>query len=159
MVQDKISAYRAELTTILKPSIYLSVAAGVLLFIALLVKESFEINQKMIEASLIVSGTLSVFNLLLIGLCTYFYKITIYKDGLSSYNPWEFFKCYQMNWSDMKELRLKSVFGYKYYYLCSSDQLQCLWVPYDIKNKKAFYSDLLGVVNQDNILIKNIKIT
>ncbi len=105
----------------------------------------------MIEAASILTVALFIFGLFLIGVCTYFYKITIFKEGLSSYNPWESFKCYHMKWVDMKYLSIRSVLGYKYYYIISSDRQECLWVPCNIKNKKQFTKDLQPLINGDHI--------
>ena len=157
--KGKISVYRAELTEAIKPSIFISISTAVAFFLAIFLKEGFEIDQKMIEASILLGVTLLVICLLLIGACTYFYKITIFKDGLSSYNPWESFKCYFMGWESIENCRLRNIFGYKYYYLYSADQRECLWIPYNIKNKEKFYHDLLKVNKHNHIFVTNIKTT
>ncbi len=148
--------YRAKLKSSIKPSIYIPIGTGVIFFLAIFIKDDLKFDHKMVEATFALMAVSFIFLLLLIGVCTYFYKITIYKDGLSSYNPWESFKCYHMKWVDMKYLTIKSVFGYKYYYITSSDQKECLWVPCNIKNKEQFIKDVQSLISEDHVLLKHI---
>ncbi len=148
--------YRAEITASIKPAAYCSLAAGILFLFLVFIKDGVQIEYKLLEATSILISTLFIFLIGLIGGITYFYKITISKDGLSSYNPWETFKCYHMKWSDMEHIKIRYVFGYKYYYIWSSRLQEDLWVPYHIKNKKQFYNKLLKVAGEENILIKTI---
>ena len=67
--------YKAKLSSVLKPSIYLSTSVGFVFFLAILVKEEFQIEQKIIEASLMLSAVTLIFTLLIIGTATYFYKL------------------------------------------------------------------------------------
>lgn len=151
-----VSKYRAELKSVIKPSFYLSLGMGLPFLAATFIKEDFNIDPKMIQVASISTLFSFIFCLILMGVCTFFYKITIYKGGLSSYNPWENFRCYHMEWADMKYLIIKNVLGCKYYYIISSDQQECLWVPCNIKNKKQFINDLKPLINDNHILIQHI---
>jgi hypothetical protein len=154
-----VSIYRAKLISIIKPSVYLSIGTGILLFVAIFITEDFQFDVKMLEMATILSAVLFIFGLLWIGVCTFFYKITINKDGLSSYNPWESFKCYHMKWVDMEYLTIKSVLGYKYYHITSQDQQESLWVPCNIKHKGQFIIDLRTLIKDNHVLMQHIKIT
>ncbi len=151
-----IAEYRAKLESSIKPSIYIPIGAGVVFFLVIFIKDDLKLDHKMVEATFALMAISFIFCFLLIGVCTYFYKITLYNDGLSSYNPWESFKCYHMKWIDMKYLTIKSVFGYKYYYITSSDQKKYLWVPCNIKNKEQFIKDVQSLINKDHVLLKYI---
>ncbi len=61
-----ISVYRAKLKSIVIPSAYLAVGTGILFFLAILIKEGFRIDQKMIEAFLILTVVSFLFDLFLI---------------------------------------------------------------------------------------------
>lgn len=149
--------YRAELSASIKPAVYCSLVTGIIFFSFVLIKERFQLEQRLFQATLILVGTLIIFLLGLIAGITYFYKITISKNGLSSFNPWETFKCYHMDWCEMEKIKLRGVFGYKYYYIWSSTLQKDLWVPYQIKNKKGFFESCKKYAGEYNLIIKTMK--
>lgn len=100
--------YRAEITSSIKPALYCSLAFGILFFLFVFFKDGAQIEYKLLKATSILIMTLFIFLLGLIGGITYFYKIAISKEGLSSYNPWETFKCYHMKWSDMEHIKIRN---------------------------------------------------
>lgn len=149
--------YRAEFAASVKPAIYCSLVTGIVFFSIVFLKEGFRFEQRLLQATFILTATLIVFLLVLIAGITYFYKITISKNGLSSFNPWESFKCYHMNWNEMEHIKPRSVFGYKYYYIWSSTRQKDLWLPYQIKNKKGFIESCKKYIDDNNLIIKTIK--
>jgi uncharacterized membrane protein len=152
-----IEIYRAEFAASIKPAVYCSLVTGIIFFSFVFIKEGFQLEQRLLQATFILVGTLIFFLLGLIAGITYFYKITISKNGLSSYNPWETFKCYHMDWSEMEDIKLRSVFGYKYYYIWSSTLQKDLWLPYQIKNKKAFLESCRKHAGDNSLIIKTTK--
>lgn len=153
----EIEIYRAEFAASIKPAVYCSLVTGIIFFSFLFIKEGFQFEERLLQATLILVGTLIIFLLGLIAGITYFYKITISKNGLSSFNPWETFKCYHMDWDEMENIKLRSVFGYKYYYIWSSTFQKDLWLPYQIKNKKDFFESCRKYAGENNLIIKATK--
>lgn len=140
-----------------KPAINCSLIAGMVFISFVFIKEGFQFEARLVQATFILAATLLIFLLLLIAEITYFYTITISKNGLSSSNPYETFKCYYMDWSEMENIKLRSVFGYKYYYIWSSTLQKDLWLPYHIKNKRRFVENCKKYAGENNLIIKTIK--
>ncbi len=56
-----VSKYRAKLNSVIKPSGYLSMGTGILFLTAILIKEDFQIDPKMIEVALLLVAGLFIF--------------------------------------------------------------------------------------------------
>jgi hypothetical protein len=138
VLENKIKAFRAKVTAIFRPTITICLLAGLLFISALILKEDFKYDVKMLEAFLILEVVFIPFIGLLLLAATFDYKITVYEDGISSYDPFGTRKCDFMSWDVMKKLRIRSVFGYRYYFIESDDSNERLWIPKNIKNKAEF---------------------
>lgn len=149
--------FRANTLESLKPATYCSLLSGLCFFLLICIKEKFHITLKVMEVSLILAVIQFAFIFFLITAITYFYKITITKSGVSSYNPWKSFKCYHMQWNHMEHIKLRSILGYRYYYIWSETEQKDIWVPYQIKNKNNFVTEILRFTGEKNILLKTIK--
>lgn len=149
--------YRAEFAASTKPAIYCSLVAGLIFLSLVFFKDGFRFEQKLLQATLILVATSIIFLFALIAGITFFYKISVTRNGLSSFNPWETFKCYHMDWDEMENIKVRSVFGYKYYYIWSSTLQKDLWLPYQIKNKMKFAESCEKYAGENNIFIKSIK--
>jgi hypothetical protein len=137
-MEVKIQSFRAEVTAIFLPSTKACLVAGFILFAAISVKDEFSNINKVFEAILMCESVIFPVTLLLMLVATFGYKITVYSDGISSYDPFGTFKCDFMTWSSMKRLRHRNIFGYEYYFVQSENYKERLWIPFKIKNKKSF---------------------
>ncbi len=151
-----ISKYRGELKSIIRPMFNICFWGGLFFFIAIFLADKFIFDMKMVEAVLIIESVLIPFIAVIIGVCTLAYKITLFSDGISSYDPWGSMKCDFMQYSDMENIKIKSVFGYKYYFIHSEDYSKTLWIPFNIKRKDSFIKTLESVVNSKHVLLKGL---
>jgi len=138
MMENKIRAFRAKVTAIFSPTIVTCLLVGGLLIFAILVKESFNFSVKMLEVFLIFEAVLIPFIGLILLAITFDYKITVYKDGISSFDPFGNRKCDFMLWGRMNKIRTRNILGYRYLFIESNDYSETLWIPSNIKKKHEF---------------------
>jgi hypothetical protein len=133
-----ISKYRGELKSIIRPAFIISYWTGLIFFAVIFLKDNFIFDMKMLKATIVLESILILFIAIFIRSCTLVYKITVFRDEISSYDPWGSLKCYFMKYSDMTHIKIKSVFGYKYYFISSENNSKTLWIPFNVNNKDRF---------------------
>jgi len=151
-MQQKIRQYRAEVGAILLPTINFCLVAGIILFAAIAYKDQLENPRKVLEATLIFESVNIPFILLLMLGATFDYKIIIYSDGISSYDPFGTRKCDFMLWTSMNRVSRKGIIGYQYYLVENNVTGERLWIPYKIKNKEDFARVLNTQAGAANVL-------
>jgi len=119
-------------------------------------KENFKYNPKIFEAILIGEGVLIpiIGTILLVAIFTN--KISVFNDGISSYDPYRNGQHDFMNWSNMHSIRIRSVFGYKYYFIQSEDLREQLWIPNKIKHKDKFIELIRSLTDSNHVLTSEL---
>lgn len=158
-MEDKIFQSRAEVKAIISPVVTVSICTGVIFFAAIFFKNNLAFDLKMLKATIILLSVLIPFITLILSWATFINKVKVFKDGISSYNPYEALKSEFLIWSEMQSICIKSVLGYKYYFLWSNDSGKQLWIPYMIKNKEHFKSTVLSQLDSNHIFAKELNKT
>ena len=155
-MQGIISKYRGELRSIVRPTFNISFWAGLIFFAAIFLKDGLVFDRKMLQATLILESVMIPFLLMIIGFCTLTYKITIFRDGISSYDPWGTYKRDFLKYSEMTNIEIRSVFGYRYYFIHSDDGSETLWIPFHVKDKKGFIDALVSILSREHMIVKEM---
>jgi hypothetical protein len=132
--------------------------AGLVLFVAISLKEHFAHTMQVLRAVLIFELVMIPFMIFLLLAVTFFHRLTVFTDGISSFSPFaRGCKPDFMLWRSMKAIRRRTVLGYKYYYIESDDNREGLWIPYSIKLKNEFTTLLREQAGSDNILCAELE--
>jgi len=115
MMEREIKKFRGEIKSIILPVVNISFYTGILFVVAILFKENFKVEITMIKATLILEAVLVPFISILMVSVTFDYKITVFNDGISLYNPFGNRERVFMQWSAMKYLKIRNILGNKYY--------------------------------------------
>ena len=137
-MENEIRKFRAEVTAIFRPVITLCSMGGLLVFLLFFIGDGFKFSKIMFEAFLILEAVLIPFISLIVLAGTFDNKITIYKNGLSSFDPFNNRKCDFIAWDKMNKIRTRNILGYKYLFIESIASAESLWLPLKIKHKEDF---------------------
>lgn len=85
-----------------------------------------------------LSTGVACFLCLLFTIVNFTYLVTVFTDGISSYDPFGSWKRDFMRWDAMDEVNRKNIIGVKYLYVKSKEHSPGLWVPIELANRDVF---------------------
>ena len=91
-----------------------------------------------LKLSLALSAGIAVFLVILFIIVNYTYLVTVFTNGISSYDPFGSWKRDFMTWDTMNKITRKNIIGVKYYFIESEKLSSRLWIPVELVKKDAF---------------------
>jgi hypothetical protein len=80
------------------------------------------------------------------------YRISLFRDGVASYNPWGSWKREFLAWSAMATISRERLLGLGYLRICSADGKSEVWVPTVVNDQQRFVALVLQLGGSENVL-------
>jgi hypothetical protein len=148
----RIEKFQYKISTWVVPLLWLCGIFGILLFVAIVIGHRETDFQFVLEAVLIAEAVYSAFLILLFVLVTFTYPVEIFKEGISSYNPFGSWNRDFVKWSSIETLKHKNMLGIRYLILESGTDNKRIWLPLQIRNRKKFTRVISEIAGENHIL-------
>lgn len=155
-MDKKLSSFHTKLKIWIPPLLIISLCFGLVFFFAIISKTD-DIKDAL-NVSLMLSAGLAGFLCVLFTIVNFTYLVTVFTNGISSYDPFGSWKCDFMKWDDMNEVSRKNILGVKYLFVTSKEPVSSLWIPIELVNKDLFIRDVgLNAGNNHPLFVEILK--
>jgi len=135
-MENKLASFHTSLKIWIPPLFIFSLGFGGVFFLVILKKS--ESVQEALKFSMILSCVIGGLLSILFVIVNYTYLVTVFTNGISSFDPFGSWKRDFMEWGAMNYIERKNILGVKYYFIQSQDSLSRLWIPVELINKHDF---------------------